>query len=384
MDMLNASRGAEGDDHTSDSAVKHHQWLTRLMQVPFGVYHTYTGSASECLTRVQAGLDAAVYGNQLAKTKILELVAQQLRNPGAPPQCVGLVGPPGVGKTTLVRDGVARCIRDSLDDFVHISLGGACSTDSATLLGHSFTYEGAAHGAIVEGLKAAQCMNPVILFDECDKIAYGGYGGDVKNALIHLLDPQQNTTFHDRYFQGIDFDISRAMIFLSLNDVSQIDPVLRDRIEFVHIHPPTHADKIEIARSHLIPKCLREVNFEKDDIKIPDGVVAHIINRVGPEAGVRGLLRAIKGTMRKVNLITMLPSSDQIGDLQLGMPPAKVTKVAKDMGSLSGSSKSGGRFPGLQPQPEVCLPVTLTPTLVDSLLCDMQPVPATHAFSMYI
>ena len=151
----------------TEICAKHQQWLNRLLDIPFGVYHSpRSNTPGLCLRDMKSRLDNVIYGNKKAKNKILEIVAQQLKNEKSSPQCIALLGPPGVGKTTLVREGIAKAIREEQDDFIHISLGGSCSMDSATLVGHGFTYEGACYGAIVDALKRSKCMNPIILLDE--------------------------------------------------------------------------------------------------------------------------------------------------------------------------------------------------------------------------
>ena len=149
-------------------------------------------------------------------------------------------------------------------------------------------------------------MNPIILFDEADKIAGTPQGKEISNTLIHLLDPQQNESFQDRYFQGIELDLSRAFMILSLNDEASVDPVLANRIEFVHIMAPSIKDKIEIARLHLIPKCAKDLRYDEHDVVFTKSIISFMITKLPAEDGVRGLLRIIKACMLKINLITML------------------------------------------------------------------------------
>lgn len=275
------------------------RWVSRLLEVPFGVYHGLADAENPlaCLQRVKAGLDRAMHGNEKAKQRIIELTAQQLRNPAASPQCIALAGPPGTGKTTLVREGIARALRASPRDFVQLSMGAACSSDASNLVGHSSTYEGAIPGGIVNALISSQCCDPILFLDEADKIA----GGDVSNVLIHLLDPQQNSTFHDRYFHGVDFDVSRMWIFLSLNDASSLNPVLRDRIEIVKIEAPTATEKVAVLRQHAMPRLLESIGVSKRDVVVEEGVLEHMVQHAPHEPGMRGLQRCLQGCLLRLN-----------------------------------------------------------------------------------
>lgn len=137
---------------------------------------------------------------------------------------------------------------------------------------------------------------------EADKIS----GREIANVLIHLLDPQQNTAFQDRYFQGIELDLSRAFIILSLNDVTKIDPVLANRIEFVTVDAPSQFEKIEIAKQHLVPNIRQELYMKSSDYVLTDDVIRHIISKLPPEAGVRSLRRCIRNCFLRLNLQQML------------------------------------------------------------------------------
>jgi ATP-dependent Lon protease len=296
-------------------------WLKTLLRVPFGQYSNTVSKSAGSIQRQIADaskksaesiqqqiadaskkLDEHVWGQQTAKQLLLQTVAQTLVNPAASPPIIGLVGPPGVGKTTLARYGVAGALGRP---FHQISCAGI--HDTSFLKGFSLTYEGSRQGAMVEALVQTNCMDPVILLDEVDKM--GGVRGsqDASAALIPLLDATQNMSYQDDYLQGIDLDLSRAVFVLTLNDVDILNPILRDRITFVQCHAATCAEKMSIARYYLIPKALGDLGL-KESVQFPDDSLQQIVKKCSErEQGVRHLKRELQACARQLNLLLAAP-----------------------------------------------------------------------------
>jgi hypothetical protein len=201
------------------------QWVDAMLKLPFGKYEEVPVSIRDGPSHIRAylrsirhALDTTVYGHDTTKNDIMQLVSQWISNPQSMSQVLGIAGPPGTGKTTLVRHGIAKALGRP---FVQISLGGA--TDASTLSGHSYTYEGATWGRIAANLMQTRCMNPVIFFDEVDKVSDTQAGQEIIGLLIHLTDPTQNDEFMDRYFDGVPLDLSRALMIFSFNDVEALN-----------------------------------------------------------------------------------------------------------------------------------------------------------------
>ena len=207
-------------------------WLENLLKIPFG---KQTGinlenlqnvnDIKDFINKLQTRMNEAVFGHNEAKKKIIEIMAQYISNPDSKGNCLGIWGPPGNGKTTLIKEGIAKAMDRS---FVFISLGGA--SDASFLEGHSYTYEGSIYGRIAQGLMKSDCMNPIIYFDELDKISNTPKGQEITNLLVHLTDPAQNSEFMDKYFYNVKLDLSKATFIFSYNDPHKVDPILRDRI----------------------------------------------------------------------------------------------------------------------------------------------------------
>jgi ATP-dependent Lon protease len=251
---------------------------------------------------IQKHLNAAVYGHDEAKNVILELIGQWITNPNAIPQVIALQGPPGNGKTSLAKDGIAKALGRP---FRMISLGGA--TDASYLDGHGFTYEGSVPGRVVSILQEAQCMNPVIFFDELDKVSSGSKGQEIIGALTHLTDHSQNNEWHDRYFSGIDFDLSKALIIFSLNDEEALHPVLKDRIRIIRTKGHDLKSKLIIAKDYMIPKIMENIKMEKENLIFEDYVINHIISTyANEEKGVRKLKQCIESIIMKINIINLV------------------------------------------------------------------------------
>ena len=250
--------------------------------------------SEDCLDVVRATeiLDEDHYGLEKPKDRILEYLAvlSLKRNLRGPILC--LVGPPGVGKTSL-----ARSIARSLDRrFVRVSLGGV--RDEAEIRGHRRTYIGALPGKIIHNLSKTETNNPVMLLDEIDKMT-SDFRGDPSSALLEVLDPEQNATFNDHYLD-LDYDLSDILFVCTANDLSQIPSPLRDRMEVIELSGYTEFEKMEIARQHLVPRQIIENGLEDYEIRFADSALQTVIHSYTREAGVRNLEREIGGVLRKI------------------------------------------------------------------------------------
>ncbi len=244
------------------------------------------------LRKVKAVLDKDHYGLDKVKERILEHLAV-LKLKGdmkAPILC--LVGPPGVGKTSLGKS-IAKAIRRK---FIRMSLGGL--HDEAEIRGHRKTYIGALPGRIVQSIKKAGAGNPVFILDEIDKVGQS-FRGDPSSALLEVLDPEQNSTFYDNYLE-LEYDLSKVMFIATANTAYSIQPALLDRMEVIHISGYSMEEKIEIARRHLIPEQRKEHGLQAKHINFSKTVLSKIIQDYTRESGVRNLSRKIAGVMRYV------------------------------------------------------------------------------------
>jgi hypothetical protein len=301
-------------DPSSTEYYKASQWLHGYTQLPLGTYkdlpvrledgaekcQEFMGSVAKCM-------ESAIYGHDEAKLQIMQFVSSWISNPQGAGNVLSIHGPPGVGKTTLIKDGVAKALGRP---FHFITLGGA--TDASFLDGHSYTYEGSTWGRIVDVLIKSKCMNPVIYFDELDKVSETPKGEEINNLLIHLTDGSQNDRFQDKYFTGIDLNLSRCLFIFSHNNHERVNPILRDRMYNIQVDGFNMKEKLVIAEQYLVSQALREVNlFEK--IGISKEIVTHIIETyTGEEKGVRELKRAIQTVISKLNLLRFYNDPEKV------------------------------------------------------------------------
>lgn len=337
IDKLKSMKGNFQGDNKAQS------WLDGFLKIPFGIYkenkiinfknkfikenpelnayscneikkslslnkkdmsewNKYMEDKSKYLKDVRMYLDEAVYGHNDAKLQLERLFAQWI-NGETKGSVIGLCGPPGTGKTSLAKNGLSKCLID--DDmkprpFAFLPIGG--SVNGSTLVGHNFTYVGSTWGRIVDVLMIAGCMNPIIFIDEVDKISNTEYGKEITSILTHLTDLTQNDSFEDKYFSGIPLDLSKALIVLSYNDASLIDPILRDRITTIETKPYTITDKLHIIQEYMLPQVLKEVGFDKNEILFSNEVISYLINTYTNEAGVRKIKEKIVEIVRDINL----------------------------------------------------------------------------------
>ena len=307
------------DDHNKSKfnfggeTSKFNNWLNGLLKIPFGQFKklpiTKENSKQEIcdyLTNAKEILDNAVYGHKTVKNQIIQLITQWITNPESGGNVIGIQGPMGNGKTTLVKEGVSKAVDRP---FVFITLGG-CS-DAAYLEGHNYTYEGSLWGKIVDVLMQAQCMNPIIYFDELDKVSETKKGDEIINMLIHLIDTSQNTEFQDKYYSGLSIDISKAIFIFSYNDEKKINPILFDRLLNIKTKGFEKEDKIEISKNYLIKGVLKQLGMETDVVEIKDEVLDYLIeNYTNGEEGVRSLKKCLELIFSKLNVLILTEGTD--------------------------------------------------------------------------
>jgi len=320
MQKLNILRTMESSD---PEYYKMKNWVDTFMRIPFCEYKTLSVSLNDgidaChhfMQNAKQTLDDCVYGLDDAKLQILQMVGQWVSNPSAMGTAIAIKGPPGTGKTSLVKEGISKILGR---EFAFIALGGA--GDSSFLEGHSYTYEGSTWGRIVQILIDSKCMNPVIYFDELDKISDTPRGQEIVGILTHLTDTSQNSEFHDKYFSDVAFDLSKCLFIFSYNDESLVNPILKDRMYRIQTKGYDVKEKTIIAQKYLLPKIREQVNFTAEEVIIPDDTIQYIVSTprfTRGEDGVRNLKRCLEIIHTKLNLFRLVKSDDNIFAKDIG------------------------------------------------------------------
>nr|QZX43287.2 AAA family ATPase [Mimivirus sp.] len=249
------------------------------------------------LQNVAKKLNETVYGHENSKKVLIELVGKWIQNPESTGQVIGLVGPPGVGKTLLAK-GISSALGIPLSI---VGLGGM--SDSADLIGHSFTYAGAQYGMIVRQMIKAGNWRCVMFFDEVDKVSKRNDTNEIYNTLIHITDPNMNQNFQDRFYSSsIDFDLSGVLVVFSYNNSEKLDPILLDRIKEIKISAYSVKEKISIAQNYILKELCENIGFDREKIQINDDIIQYIIEKYTMEAGVRELKRQLEQILLKINI----------------------------------------------------------------------------------
>ena len=287
----------ENLENSSNEYYKLKSYIDSLLNIPFGVYNKLnTQNVCDYITESKSKLDKVIYGQEPVKMHILEIISQYFSNQNCLGNIFGVYGPMGVGKTTIIKEGLSVVLQRP---FSFISLGGA--QDSSFLDGHSYTYEGSTYGKITDCLIKSKCMNPIIYFDELDKISNTAKGEEISNLLIHITDDSQNMNFQDKYFNGVNIDLSKCIFVFSFNDPENVNKILRDRIQMINLNGFTKQEKLKICKKFLIPNILREFNLE--NIMFKDDALSFLIDTYSKEEGVRDLKHVLKKIISKINLI---------------------------------------------------------------------------------
>ena len=296
----------------SGEYVKLYNWINIASKLPLGKYKkldiNYNNSNEEIskyLINIRKKLDEEIYGHTDAKSQIIRILSQWISFPSAKGYIIGIHGAMGIGKTKLIKEGISKVLNFP---FSFISLGGI--SDSSYLTGHLYTYEGSKYGKIVECLLKTQVMNPIIFFDELDKVSDTKSGEEIINTLIHLTDSTQNEKFNDKYFEELELDLSKSIFFFTFNDVNKINPILKDRMITIKVKGYNVEDKIKIAKDYLIKDILKEYNIKNDEIIFTDEVIKFIIENTNEEEGVRNLQRNLNNIISHINMFKYIPDNN--------------------------------------------------------------------------
>jgi ATP-dependent Lon protease len=324
-------------DPSDSEYYKIKNWVDTFMKIPFGIYksvsvsiHDGVENCNRFLVNAKQTLDDCTYGLNDAKMQIMQMLGQWMVNPVSVGSAIAIHGPMGTGKTTLVKEGISKILGR---EFTFIALGGG--GDASFLEGHSYTYEGSTWGKIVQILIDSKCMNPVIYFDELDKVSDTPRGQEIIGILTHLIDTSQNTQYHDKYFSEIDFDLSKCLFIFSYNDENLVNPILRDRMYHIRTKGYEAKDKVVIARNYLLPKIREQVCFSETDVIIPDEMIQYIVSSfTKSEMGVRNLKRCLEIIYSKLNLFRLVSADNKMftKDMNLSVSfPITITKKEIDV-----------------------------------------------------
>lgn len=303
------------ENDTSEHA-KYKNWMDVLLSIPFGVYNSLPvniSSPSEdsrsYMKKVRETLDTKLSFLEKPKDQIINIVSQMIRNPDCNINAIGLHGTKGTGKSSI-----ASSIAAALDRPLRtIALGG--ESDASTLTGHGFTYVGSMPGRFIEILRETKTMSPVILIDEIDKISQTAQGKEIIGTLIHLTDATTNNKYnYDRYFSGIEFDLSKILFIFTYNDPSKVDPILSDRLYKIKVDNYNTKEKLEITNKHLIKDVLQQLNIT--NITFDQDAIKYLVDKSSKDEGMRTIKTKITIILTRINILLLTEESDNILNLK--------------------------------------------------------------------
>lgn len=309
---------------------KYKNWVRRLIRLPLNLlYPMKTAKTDMAIKQAKLKMDEMITGYEDAKREVLKLVCQAGTTGGVCESnySLGFEGPPGTGKTHFVKTALKAALGRPL---ISIPLGGA--NDVAYLFGHLYVYEGSKEGRLASSLIEAGCCNPIIYFDEVDKVSTTDRGSEIINALIHLIDPTANKTLRDRYFHGVDIDYSKCTFVFSYNDPSRVSPILLDRIKRIPMPIPTDTERKHIVCNHLVPRVQKKL---KTNLALSDEAVQVILARACAAKG--GMRIAEKDVDHAIANAVLCHTCNETHGALAGV---KDTKVLDDKGAVSGSFTS--------------------------------------------
>jgi ATP-dependent Lon protease len=302
------------EDSDSTEYSKYKNWMDTLLSVPFGTYKENPCLETESeesiksyIKNVRTVLDKRLSFLEKPKDQIINIVTQMVRNPGFSMNAIGLHGVKGLGKSSIVKS-----IAEALGrPYRVISLGG--ESDSSQLTGHGFTYVGSTPGRLIDILIESKCMNPVVLIDELDKVSQTHHGKEIIGTLIHLTDTTTNNKYnYDRYFSGVEFDLSKVLFVFTYNDPSKVDKILADRLFQIKLDNYSVKEKLEITNKHLIPTILEQYNLSSEQISFTDEAVKYIVNESRNDDGMREIKRKFEVIVSRINTLILTDEREDI------------------------------------------------------------------------
>jgi ATP-dependent Lon protease len=327
--VLSKLRNIDINDKT-----KQIEWIEGILKIPWKKYAKLPVNKNNKTETIQTYFDFAVktlnesvYGMDIVKEEMINYIAQFISSDNnCMPRIIGLVGSPGVGKTRIIRSGLAKALSRPIKC---ISMGGLC--DSSHFVGFDYTYSGSRYGLIVQTLMETGVMNPIIFMDELDKISNTHSGMEIQNLLIHLTDPVQNNTFQDKYFSGIHIDLSKVVFIFSYNDEKSISPILKDRIYSIRVPDPDIKAKVIIGKDYLTKEITPNIGLKLEDIVFTEDILRYIIKEYCEnDKGIRGLKKCMETIYLKINTARFMKEPKYKSLKDVSFPVTLTEKIVKD------------------------------------------------------